>query len=169
MLVIPRDLFRARLGRCSVRRLLPTAALGLACALLAPDIAVGEEPYVTISDADCQRMTRHIPSADVAYQPGIDAHGKAVAPADLGANEPGGQPEIIMPRVVLIPIEVDLFDRFGIPADGTGFEADAFIGEVTVDLETGEAFFNGQPLQNEAEAELAVRCQRIIRSRQNEN
>lgn len=125
--------------------------------------AWAEEPYLTITRADCQRLVRHLPAPDVAYRPGVDVRGRPVAPADLGATEPGAAPPLALPQAVIIPIEVDLFDRFGIPAGGVNFEADAFIGEVTVDLATGEAFFNGQPLQSEAEAELAARCQRILR------
>ena len=146
-----------------------TAVFCFGCSVLLLSNPAAAQTYVTISEADCQRLIRHVPSADVAYQPGVDVRGKAVAPADLGANEPGGGGDLILPRAVLIPIEVDLFDRFGIPANGVNFEADALIGEVTVDLATGEAFFNGQPLQSEAEAELAARCQRIMREGEREN
>ena len=140
------------------------AAFGLGLVFLIAGKAAVAQTYVTVSEADCQCLIRHLPSADVAYQPGVDVRGNAVAPADLDANEPGGS-DLILPRAVLIPIEVELFDRFGIPANGVNFDADAMIGEVTVDLATGEAFFNGQPLPSEAEAELAVRCQQIIRNR----
>lgn len=148
---------------------LGTALIALGMSLAGPDLAMAQDPYVTISKQDCQRLTRHIPADDVTYQPGVDVRGKAVAPADLNANDPDGRPELIMPRTVLIPIEVDLFDRFGIPPGGANFDADAFIGEVTVDIATGEAYFNGQPLQSEAEAELAARCQRIMRSGESGN
>ena len=142
------------------------AVLGLWLGAAAPTGPAwgAEQPYLTITRADCQRLVRHLPAADVAYQPGVDVRGRPVAPADLGASEPGAARPLALPQAVIIPIEVDLFDRFGIPAGGVNFEADAFIGEVTVDLATGEAFFNGQPLQSEAEAELAARCQRILRS-----
>ncbi len=136
----------------------------LGVAVLAPGQSEAQEPYVAISQKDCRRLVHHVATDDVTYQPGVDVRGKAVAPADLNANDPDGVPELIMPRTVLIPIEVDLFDRFGIPQDGTSFEADALIGEVTVDIVTGEAYFNGQPLQNEAEAELAARCREMMRS-----
>ena len=142
---------------------LRAASLGLWLAAGTAAPALAEQPYLTISRSDCQRLVRHLPAADVDYQPGVDVRGRPVAPADLGASEPGAAPPLALPRAVVIPIEVDLFDRFGIPAGGVNFEADAFIGEVTVDLATGEAFFNGQPLQSEAEAELAARCQRILR------
>ena len=164
-----RDLICRFPGRVGPLGALPALAWALGTAVLVAGAAEAQAPYVTITDADCKRLARHIPDADVTYQPGVDVRGKAVAPADLGANDPGGTPDIILPRAVLIPIEVDLFDRFGIPPGGANFDADAFIGEVTVDLATGEAYFNGQPLQSEAEAELAVRCQRIIRNRRNGN
>ena len=158
-------LSRASLGGASAA----VAGLGLLSAALFSSGSLAADPYLRISDDDCRRLIRHSPSADVAYQPGVDVRGKAVAPANLNANEPGGQPELIMPRFVLIPIEVDLFDRFGLPPDGETYEADAFIGEVTVDLVTGEAFFNGQPLQDEAQAELAARCREGIRNRSGGN
>ena len=131
---------------------------------LLPSAALGADPYVVISEEDCSRLVRHVPSADVAYRPGMDVRGRPVAPADLGAEDPAGPRALVLPQAVLIPIEVELFERFGIPPGGASFKADALIGEVTVDLESGQALFNGQPLQSEAEAELAVRCQRIMRS-----
>ena len=139
------------------------ALLGLCLSVFLPSPAAAEDPYLTISERDCRLLTRHLPSADVAYQPGVDVRGKPVVSADLGAGDPSAGSGLVLPQAVVIPIEVDLFDRFGIPAGGVNFEADAFIGEVTVDLATGEAYFNGQPLQSEAGAELAARCQRIIR------
>lgn len=154
-----RDSFEAGL-----RRSFGTVILAIWVGFAVPGSAAAQEPYLTISQEDCRRLVYHVPTDDVTYQPGVDVRGKAVAPADLNANDPNGVPELIMPRTVLIPIEVDLFDRFGIPSDGTSFEADAFIGEVTVDIVTGEAYFNGQPLQNEAKAELAARCRQLRRS-----
>ena len=122
--------------------------------------AAAEEAYLTISEADCARLTRHYPADDVTYQPGSDVRGKPVAPADLSGN--GG---LILPDAVVIPIEVDLFERYGIPANSANFKGDIFIGEVVVDVASGRATFNGQPLQTDAEAELAARCQRIVRDR----
>lgn len=114
------------------------------------------EAYLTLSEADCARLARHYPADDVTYQPGRDVRGKAVAPADLD-----GGSGLLLPEAVVIPIEVELFERYGIPANAANFKGDAFIGEVVVDVATGRAIFNGQPLQSEAEAELAARCQRI--------
>jgi hypothetical protein len=132
--------------------------LGFALALAATPAAAGG--YVTLSENDCARLARHYPAGDVTYRPGRDVRGKAVVPADL---EPGSG--LILPDAVIIPIELDLFERYGIPANSTNFKGDVFIGEVVVEVATGRALFNGQPLQSDAEAELAARCQRILRDK----
>jgi hypothetical protein len=138
------------------------------CLVLAAPAAAGEA-YLTLSEHDCARLARHYPAppnstGDVTYQPGRDVRGRAVAPADL-APWPGGGSGLILPDAVVIPIELDLFERHGIPANSANFKGDVFIGEVVVDVASGRATFNGQPLQSEAEAELAARCQRILRDR----
>jgi len=120
------------------------------------------EAYLTLSEADCDRLARHYPSADATYQPGRDVRGKAVAPADL-ANGLGGGSGLVLPEAVVIPIEIELFERYGLPANQANFKGDAYIGEVVVDVASGRAIFNGQPLQSEDEAELAARCQQIRR------
>src|SRR5690606_25450698 len=107
------------------------------------------------------RLTRHYPDADVAYKPGRDVRGKAVAPADLARRSP-----LVLPDSVVIPVEIDLLKHYGIPGSGANFKGDVYVGEVVVDVSTGRATFHGQPLASEAEAELAARCQRILRDRQ---
>ncbi len=124
--------------------------------LAASPAAAHETATVTITRADCARLVEHVPGPDVAYQPGVDVLGREVAPADLG-----GAPRIELPETILIDIEVDLFARFGIPANPALYDADAEVGEVL--FQDGRFTFNGQPLQDEAEAELAARCQRIVR------
>ena len=47
--------------------------------------------HVVISGQDCQRLVRHVPAPDVAYKPGVDVHGKPVAPADLPGSAGGYQ------------------------------------------------------------------------------
>ena len=38
---------------------------------------------------------RHEPAPDVAYQPGVDVHGRAVAPADLNGGSQIELPDVI--------------------------------------------------------------------------
>jgi len=122
----------------------------------APFSAHEKKAEVTIARADCARLVAHIPAADVAYRPEVDAYGRAVAPADLS-----GGTQIPVPETLHIPIEIDLLDRFGIPAHPDLYESDIPLGEVV--YQNGRLSFNGQPLEDEAAAELSRRCQKIIR------
>ena len=125
----------------------------------APARAHEGEAAVTISKADCARLVEHVPAPDVAYQPGGDAYGREVAPADLPPG-PGGGTQIRVPETLRIPIEIDLLDRFGIPANPALYESDIPIGEVI--YRDGRLTFEGQPLQDEATAALSKRCQKIL-------
>ena len=145
--------------RRSIAYLAPALFL-LAAALAAvlavtPAAAHEKKATVAITRADCARLVAHVPGPDVAYQPGVDVYGREVVPADLG-----GAPRIELPETILIDIEIDLLQRFGIPADPTLYDPDAEVGEVV--YRDGRFTFNGQPLQDEAQAELAARCQRIV-------
>ena len=151
--------------RCSIAYLAPALFL-LAAALAAAPAAAHEKATVAITRvaittvaitrADCARLVAHVPAPDVAYRPGVDVYGRAVVPADLG-----GAPRIELPETILIDIEIDLQARFGIPADPTQYDPDAEVGEVA--YRDGRFTFNGQPLQDQAQAELAARCQEIVR------
>src|SRR3546814_13664738 len=95
------------------------------------------------SENDCTRLARHYPAppnstGDVAYRPGQDVRGKAVVPADLDPG-PGDGSGLILPDAVVIPIEVDLFDRYGITANSASFTGACFIGEGVVAVAIGNA------------------------------
>jgi hypothetical protein len=106
---------------------------------------------VAITREDCQYLVRHQPAPDVAYQPGVDVHGRAVAPADLG-----GGSQIQLPETIYIPIEVNIGRRYGIPANSALWKATAEVGTVAV---TGDQVtFNGQPLTPDDNAALAALC-----------
>ena len=124
--------------------------------IAASPAAAHDTPEVTISKADCDRLVVHQPAPDVAYQPGVDVNGRPVAPADLN-----GGIQIAVPETLRIPIEIDLFNRFGIPASPDLYEADAQVGEVI--YRNGRAYFNGQPLQDDTAAEFAALCQKVMR------
>lgn len=116
----------------------------------APQPAAGREPTIRIDPAACQWVTRHHPSADVEYKPGVDVNGDPVAPADLPGS--GG---IDLPQDIDIAITVNTAKRLGIPAN------DLYKGEVQVGMVTvrgNQVLFNGKPIQPEAEQELLVLC-----------
>jgi len=129
--------------RCLI---LPLAGI-LAVTVLVPAASAD----VAISRQDCQYLTRYQPAPDVNFQPGVDVHGQAVAPADIG----GGQ-QIKLPETIYIPIEVDIGQRYHIPANSPLWKATAEIGTVAV---TGDQVtFNGQPLTDDDNAALAAMC-----------
>jgi hypothetical protein len=116
----------------------------------APQPAPGREPTIRIDPAACQWVTRHHPSADVEYKPGVDVNGNAVAPADLPGS--GG---IDLSGDINIAITLNTAKRLGIPAN------DLYKGEVQVGMVTlrgNQVLFNGKPIQPEAEQELLMLC-----------
>jgi len=106
---------------------------------------------IAISRKDCDRLVNHEPAPDVTYQPGVDVHGRPVAPADLG----GGQ-QIQLPDVIYIPIEVLVQDKFGIPANSVLYDATALVGVVSV--RGNRVYFEDQELTDPEVAALEQAC-----------
>ena len=124
----------------------------LAMAVFAVSAPVSAD-VITVSRESCSRLLRAIPDASVAYQPGVDSRGRPVASADYGG---GSAPRL--PERFEIPITVDMASRFGVPKRGdANYTGEIQVGLVVVDRQ-GRATFNGQPLGNEAENELASAC-----------
>lgn len=119
--------------------------------MVAAGWAVPVSAEVAISRRDCERLVRHEPAPDVAYQPGVDVHGRPVVPADLG----GGTP-LELPDVIYIPIEVFIQDRFGIPANSVLFNARAQVG--VVDVRGSQVYYEDQLLTDPETAALEAAC-----------
>ncbi|PZQ44076.1 MAG: hypothetical protein DI551_10890 [Micavibrio aeruginosavorus] len=88
---------------------------------------------------ECRLLKEHAPSSDVAYQPGVDVHGKPVVPADINAAPMG-----LNQQTIVVPLTVDLAQRLqnqsinGLQMEGTlGFLEIGPGGKVT---------YNGQDL-----------------------
>ena len=126
-----------------------------------PALAFDEVETVPVRvDRDaCAQVVAHVASADVTYQPGIDAYGRPVAPADLP-----GQRQLDLPETITIDLSMDLADRFGFnPVAGAPLDPDARIGVIEV---TGSRVtINGQPLTADDEVALAAACRRMGRVR----
>lgn len=113
-------------------------------------------PVMMLNRGDCERIgTVYRPAPDVAYKPGVDVHGRPVAPADL----PNGY-EDVLPDQVVIPLTVPL-RRYApqAPADVAG--SDVYAGAVTVDLASGKVSLNGRPLEPDDGQALAQACARL--------
>ncbi len=116
------------------------------------------ETVIRIPRADCTRLVEHRSAPDVAYKPGVDVRGKKVAPADL----PGSSAMIKAPKQVEIAIS---FNPLRGAAGSRLDSSELIVGTVQFNLETGVATFNGQPLTDPEQDELARKCQRVVRDR----
>lgn len=106
--------------------------------------AASAQAEIAISERDCRQLVvNHEPAPDVTYQPGVDVHGNAVAPADLN-----GGSQLKLPDVIYIPLEVLIQDRFGIPANSVLYEAKAQVGIVQV---RGDKVYYEDQLLNDPE------------------
>jgi hypothetical protein len=104
----------------------------------------------------CDALVKHTPAPDVAYQPGVDVDGNPVAPADLP-----GQPQIKLPQKFNIPLTVSLSKALNlststVPGSLLGEGTEIPLGTFTVDSD--KVTFNGQPLTDEQQDNLAVLC-----------
>ena len=129
------------------------AAVGLGLWLLPMGVAGAE--VLRISQADCLALTAHQPAPGVTFQPGRDARGRPVTPADLGDGV-----RLRLPETLDFAIEVDLIERLGLPLDPAEIDAVLPLGVVT--LQGNEVRFNGQPLSPTAGRELADLCRAAL-------
>ena len=128
------------------------AIVGFAVSTVASTVSVAE-PVIIISKNDCSRLVAHQPAPGVTYTPGVDVHGRAVAPADLP-----GQPQMAIPDEIAIDVTVEIQQRFGIPSNSALFKPEARVGTVVVKPD-GSATFNGQPLTSPEQQALSALCQ----------
>jgi hypothetical protein len=131
-----------------------TATLVIFLALAALP-AAAQTHTVTVTRETCAVLAPHVAAADVEYRQGRDVvSGKPVAPADLP-----GTPQPKIAEDLTIAITVEIARRFGIPVIPDQYKPEANIGTVT--LRDGRAYFNDEPLQDDAAVALAELCRRV--------
>ncbi|HEX3498443.1 MAG TPA: hypothetical protein VHT04_03895 [Stellaceae bacterium] len=115
--------------------------------------AIAQQGPIIVSSSACDSIAHINDAPGVAYTPGVDADGNAVAPADL----PGGGTALNQ-AIASAPVKitVDLQKRFGIPANATLFQGESQIGYVTI--QDGKAYLDGQPLNVAEQGLLATAC-----------
>ena len=129
----------------------------MVCLLALP--ADAQQSRIVVSMEDCQRLVRHSPSADVEYKPGVDVHGKAVAPADLGGSRP-----VKLRETFEFDITLQVFERLGITVAKGLDESELTVGTVSVD-KRGNVSFNGERLDGTQEAAIAEACQELMKQK----
>jgi hypothetical protein len=123
----------------------------LSAAMLMSWSTMATSQTLSITGTDCTRLISHTAEADVAYKPGVDVQGRAVAPADLNPA-----PAIRVPDSIVFDVAADL-RRFGIPNSSPLFQPHLGLGAIRVERD-GRAFFNGQPLESPEIAALRELC-----------
>lgn len=105
----------------------------------------------------CREIVRHVPANDVAYRPGVDVRGRAVASADVG-----GTVRVEPPEEVVIDLEIPLRDLIGEDSSGLVAEAQARVGQIAVNRQSGEVRYNGQLLNSDELSGLQTACLRVV-------
>lgn len=120
--------------------------LPLAQAAQAKDPTDGKSEGLAVEKMICQQLYIHKPAADVAYQPGVDVNGNAVAPADL----PSEGASIGVPDYIEVPMTVDLAQRLQQPVP-EGVKMEGVIGNLRL-YKDGRISYNGQDVLPQAGA-----------------
>jgi hypothetical protein len=129
---------------------------GSAVLMLVTGIGQSWATEIMVRGDVCSGAVAHRPDASVTYQPGVDAYGREVAPADLS-----GGSAIRIPDTIAIDITVELQKRFGLPSDSALFKPEARIGTLEVDRD-GTMRFNGVPVTNDEALAVQAACREAL-------
>ncbi len=114
--------------------------------------------HISISGQDCVRMTksRAVPGAN--YTPGVDVHGKPVAPADL----PGSGGTIQVPQVIEFDYTINPMTYGGANSLASkGLDpgnTQMSVAHIKYDMGTNTFTINGQPISSGDQAALSREC-----------
>jgi len=129
---------------------------GLAAPSESPAAAIPPpKPKVAISTEDCRRLVEHIPMKGAEYQAGVDVRGKKVESADIG-----GTRKPSLPAELTFDVGPDIRNYLAKPGDLA--EMQAKVGTLIYNMETGRLTFNGQPLSDPDQADMAAKCRQAL-------
>lgn len=122
-------------------------------------LAGGMAPAHGADKPACRWLPRHQPAPDVAYTPGRDVHGRAVAPADAPGSAGVGAvgSGTITPRVefALTPTELSTFLN-RLPETTRAALGPAHAGRIRIEGE--KVYYNGQLLSDRESEALVAGC-----------
>ncbi|HKX09054.1 MAG TPA: hypothetical protein VJN67_12725 [Stellaceae bacterium] len=114
-------------------------------------VSVSADGRVVVSSKACAEVVAHVPDAGVAYTPGVDANGNAVAPADL----PDSASPITADNFPIF-LTLDLKKKFQVPDSAKLFKLQAVVGLIAI--QGNQVYFNGQPIAPGEASLLAAAC-----------
>jgi hypothetical protein len=129
------------------------------CATSAEQTVTASELPVYVTRKDCLQLVAHHPDASVAYQPGVDAHGHYVAPADL----PSDSNFKFLPDRVTFDLKVNPLAYAGqqnSANSGNFANTNIPVAKIEVDLLSGGVRINGQSLDGEQTRIVTEACQK---------
>lgn len=95
---------------------------------------------------ECLMLKDHIAMHGVAYESGVDVHGKPVVPADINAQA------IDVPDTMVVPLTVDIAKRLSpVPTANKGVGMEGTLGFLEI-LKSGQVMFNGQDVTSQVYA-----------------
>lgn len=106
---------------------------------------------VEVTDRDCRQIVNYVAPPDVAYQPGVDAQGRPVAPADLNPSP------VQLPQTLVMDVNIDL-RKYGVPSHSPLLLPGVAAGQITIEDGGRRVYYNGQPLGDAEEKVLAELC-----------
>lgn len=118
--------------------------------------------HMSISLADCRKLTQDKARNAVAFKPGVDVNGKPVVSAegDFAKSSLKG------PNEIVIDFGLDLAGRYGIGGSGL-YKVTAGILTVHYDQGTGKLTFNGKSLVHGDAQAVTKACREMIKSTKN--
>lgn len=109
----------------------------------------------TITRADCQALATYHKAPGVDYQPGVDVNGHYVAPADVPSGPTYHLPDRVEFDVVINPLNYGQANASG-KFNNTGLP----VGHVVIDMRTGRATMDGQPMQDTQQQYIEDICRK---------
>ena len=112
------------------------------------------EPFIWVSRHECDALVAYRPDPSVEYQPGVDATGRPVAPADL----PGHQPLELSAEDVSVELRIPLSEFYQAPASLLPLIGNAEIDPGRVTVRDGVAYLGDQRLTDQEQNAIARAC-----------
>lgn len=138
-------------GRRLIARMM---ILGVLAALGAMFFGISDsrgQNRVVVDESVCRSLVVHQPDPGVEFQPGVDVHGRPVAPADLPSSR-----SLDFDHELAIPVVVDLAERYPGRFAETGLDLRFSLGTLTID--GNEVRLNDTPLGDPLTEAIAALC-----------